>query len=573
MKCAMVPLPLFPLVFFVLSALFLTLSSVISSSNKKSKLAILNAYIWTGAKKKPLAQAIAVENSIIVAVGSNEEIQAFIDEKTLVIDAKGRMITPGFIDSHLHLLEGGLRLASVQLRDANSKELFIRRIAEFAQKISPGEWITGGDWDHSLWGGEVPSAEWIDNVTPHNPVWVSRLDGHMALANSKALEIASVSASTKDVAGGTIVRDSKGKPTGIFKDNAMNLIEQFVATPTKEMKERALQSATGYLFQNGVTSVHHLGTWEDLHFLQHAHQKNQLKIRIYAAVPIASFEKLHQFIQKNGVGDSWLKIGGLKGFADGSLGSHTAAFFEPFLDAPDNSGFLVNSPETLYEWISQSDKLGLQPIVHAIGDRANHILLDIYERVIAENENQNRRFRIEHAQHLCAEDIPRFGKLGIIASMQPYHLIDDGRWAEKVIGAERAKTTHAFKSLLETAAKLAFGSDWYVAPPDPIMGIYAAVTRRTLDEKHPHGWVPEQKISVEQALRGYTIDAAFASFDEKMKGSLEPGKLADLVMLDKNIFTTPPEKIRDVQVAMTIVNGEIVFQNFTAEYLEPADLR
>ncbi|NOZ61354.1 MAG: amidohydrolase family protein [Calditrichaeota bacterium] len=551
---------MFPLLVFILSALFLTFSVIPKPSDNKNRLVILNARVWTGAPEKPFAQAIAIENTTIIAVGSNAEIQPFVDENTRIIDAEGKMIAPGFIDSHLHLLEGGCRLASVQLRDANSKKVFVERVAEFAKTLPSGVWITGGDWDHSLWGGQLPAAEWIDSVTRHNPVWLSRLDGHMALANSKAMEIAGICAATEDVSGGTIARDSQGNPTGIFKDNAMTLIEKFVAEPSEKMKNRALQNAQAYLAQNGVTSVHHMGTWEDVHVFQHALKRDLLTTRIYAAVPISSFKKLHQFIQKNGAGNPWLKSGGLKGFADGSLGSHTAAFFEPFLDAPDNNGLLLNSPDSLYHWISQADKLGLQPIVHAIGDRANHILLDIYERVISENGERDRRFRIEHAQHLRSEDIPRFGKLGIIASTQPYHLIDDGRWAEKVIGHERAKTTHALKSLLDSGTKLTFGSDWYVAPPNPIMGIYAAVTRRTLDGKHSDGWIAEQKISVEQALRAYTINAAYASFDEKIKGSLEPGKLADLVILDQDIFAIPPEQIRNVQVVMTIVGGKIVFQ-------------
>ena len=540
--------------------LMIVVFSCFSSQSKKSKIIIFNARIWTGNDRQPFAEAIAIRGDRIVAVGSSSQIKKFEDKNTHFIDAQGRLIVPGFIDSHLHLLVGGFRLSSVQLRDANTKELFIQRIADFAQQIPDGIWITGGDWDHSLWGGELPTAAWIDSVTPANPVWVNRLDGHMALANSKAMEIAGISAKTEDIPGGTIVRDENGNPTGIFKDNAMSLIEKFVPQSNDTLEDRALAAAMDYLLENGVTSVHTMGTWDDFFVYQRARNKDSLKIRIYAAVPMASAQKLHHFISQHGSGDEWLKLGGLKAFVDGSLGSHTAAMFEPFLDSPNDSGLLVESPDSLQKMISTADRLNLQPIVHAIGDRANHILLDIYEKIIAENPQKDRRFRIEHAQHLKKEDIPRFGKLGIIASVQPYHLMDDGRWAEKLIGHERAKTTYAFKSLLDAGAKLAFGSDWFVAPPKPIAGIYAAVTRRTLDGKHPDGWIPEQKITVEQALRAYTIDAAYASFDEKIKGSLEPGKLADLVMIDRDIFKIAPEQIIDARVVMTMVGGKILFQ-------------
>ncbi len=550
-----------PLIFFFIGFVFSALLTCNTAPENQSKIVILNAAIWTANENNPFAEAIAITGKKITAVGTNAEIKKFIDDKTQVIDAKGKMIVPGFIDSHLHLLEGGFRLSSVQLRDANTKEIFVSRIADFAKSLPPGVWITGGDWDHSLWGGELPTAAWIDSMTPENPVWINRLDGHMALANSKAMQIAKINAATQDIPGGTIVRDSQGNPTGIFKDNAMSLVEKIIPEADEQMEERALQIAMDYLLQNGVTSVHTMGTWDEVEVYQRAHQKNLLKTRIYAAVPMGTFEKLNNFIQKNGRGDEWLKLGALKAFVDGSLGSHTAAFFEPFDDSPGDSGLLVTSPEELYQLISAADSLSLQAVVHAIGDRANHILLEIYEKIISKNRKKDRRFRIEHAQHLRAEDIPRFAKLGVIASMQPYHLIDDGRWAEKIIGYERAKTTYAFKSLLDHGAKLAFGSDWFVAPPNPIAGIYAAVTRRTLDNKHPKGWILEQKITVEQALRAYTIDAAYASFDEKIKGSLESGKLADLVLLDQNLFAIPEEQIKDVNVEITIINGKIMYQN------------
>src|SRR5512141_1753680 len=382
----------------------------------------------------------------------------------------------------------------------------------------------------------------------------------MALANSAALKAAGVSSETRNVDGGTIVRDAAGSPTGILKDNAEGLVERVVPAPPAELNDRALDAAMRYVAARGVTSVHNMGGFDDLATFERAHQDGRLITRIYAVTPIGQWERLRDTVAARGKGDEWLRIGGLKGFADGSLGSHTAAMFTPFADSPKDSGFFVETAADLLRWTQGADRAGLQVIVHAIGDRAINSQLNIFEQVEREDGARDRRFRIEHAQHLLPSDIPRFAKLGVIASMQPYHAIDDGRWAEEVLGHERAKTTYAFRSLLDAKARLVFGSDWYVAPPTPLEGIYAAVTRRTLDGKHPDGWIPEQKITVEEALRAYTIDAAFASFDEAIKGSLERGKLADLVLIDRDITRIPPESIRDVKVLLTVVGGRVVFE-------------
>lgn len=526
-------------------------------------LAIVNAKVWTGDPARPWAEGLAVSGDRIVAVGGTEEIRAAAGAAT-IIDAKRQLLTPGFIDSHVHFLQGGFNLSSVQLRDAKTKDEFVARIKAFAATVPEGAWITGGDWDHELWGGELPRADWIDAATPRHPVMVNRLDGHMVLANRAAMKAAGVTKETKDVDGGTIVRDPNGEPTGIFKDNATSFIEGAVPDPTPEMSDRALRTAMDYVAASGVTSVHHMGGWSDLATFRRAHDAGTLKTRVYAAVPLATWERLRDTIASKefgpgGRGDTWLRIGALKGFVDGSLGSHTAAFHEPFADAPEDRGLLVNAPEALYTWIAGADKAGLHVVVHAIGDRANAILLDTYARVSEENGPRDRRFRIEHAQHLAPADIRRFASLGVIPSMQPYHAIDDGRWAEKVIGPVRIQTTYAFRSLLDAKAPLAFGSDWFVAPPTPLEGIYAAVTRRTIDDKNPNGWVPEQKISVEEALVAYTRAAAYAEFGEADKGVLAPGKLADFVIIDQDLFSVAPERIRDAKIAMTIVGGRIVF--------------
>ncbi|GAB1445205.1 MAG: amidohydrolase [Cyclobacteriaceae bacterium] len=538
----------------------LTLFCFLISCGNKSEpadLVITNATIWTGNKAQPQAQAMAIRADTILFVGSNEEVVKYQSDQTEKIDAQGNFITPGFIDSHLHFLTGGFYLSYVELRDAKTPEEFANRIKEFTATQAPGAWILGGDWDHENWGGELPTKEWIDQYTPNNPVWVARLDGHMCLANSAALKAAGVDNSVKNVMGGTIVRDKKGNLTGIFKDNAMDLVSQKIPSDSPKQVDDALQAAMHYVASQGVTSVHHMVGNMDA--LERARDNNLLITRIYAMMSINDWGVLSEKVQKEGKGNKWLKIGGLKGFVDGSLGSHTAAFFEPYTDAPTDSGFFTNTKEQLYSQISEADKAGLQVMVHAIGDKAINTLLNIYERVEKENGSRDRRFRIEHAQHIMPSDIPRFAELNVIPSMQPYHAIDDGRWAEKTIGSERIKTTYAFKSLFDTGAKVAFGSDWDVAPPIPLYGIYAAVTRRTLDGKNPEGWVPEQKITVDQALKAYTINAAYASFDEDLKGSLEAGKLADFVIIDQDLTKIAPEKIKDAKILQTFVGGKSVY--------------
>jgi predicted amidohydrolase YtcJ len=521
-------------------------------------LAIVNARVWTGDRRRPWADAVLVHGDRIEAVGSSAAIRKRVTSADHVIDAHGMMVTPGFIDSHVHFLDGGFALSSVKLRDAKTKEEFIRRIRDYAATLPAGAWILSGDWDHTSWGGDLPERSWIDSVTPKNPVWINRLDGHMNLANSLALRAAHVTRDTKDVEGGTIVRDANGEPTGILKDNAMGLMTA-VPDPTVEMSLRALDSAMTYVAERGVTSVDHMGGWGDLAVFERANAMGALRTRIAAAVPLASWKRLRDTVAARGHGDAWLRIGGLKGFVDGSLGSHTAAMLEPFTDAPNDRGLFVNTPEDLYAWTSGADKAGLQVMVHAIGDSAIRTQLNIYQRVEREDGARDRRFRIEHAQHIAPADIPRFAQLGVIASMQPYHAIDDGRWADRVIGTERAKTTYAFRSLLDAGATLAFGSDWFVAPATPLEGIYGAVTRRTLDDRHPGGWVPEQKITVEEALRAYTVGAAYAAFREKEIGTLAPGMLADLVLIDRDLTRVAPETIRDARVMLTMVGGRVVY--------------
>jgi len=553
-----VPAKLRSLSCLIFLAIFLLNSSC--KTTETATMGIINARIWTGDPEQPWAEAIAVSGDKILHVGSYAEVEKHIPKYSLLIDAKNQMVVPGFNDSHVHFIDGGFGLSSVSLRDAKTKQEFINRIATFAKTVPAGTWILNGDWDHTNWGGELPEANWIDSVTAEHPVFVQRLDGHMGLANSAAMKLSKISKATEDIVGGTIIRNVAGIPAGIFKDNAMSLIFKYITNPSDELKDRALRASMKYVAENGVTSVQSMGNWDDLEVYKRAAKKDSLKTRIYAVVPLDSWKKLSEEVKRSGRGDNYLKIGGLKGFVDGSLGSHTAAFMKPFSDTPSDSGFLVTSVEDLYQAVSGADKAELQVMVHAIGDKAIHEQLNIFERVDKENGTRDRRFRIEHAQHIAPEDLSRFNSLSVIASMQPYHAIDDGRWAEQLIGPERIKTSYAFKSLVDNQAVLAFGSDWFVAPPTPLEGIYAAVTRRTLDEKNPNGWVPEQKISVEQALKAYTYGSAYASYDEDQKGILKKGFLADFVILDQDIMAIPVENIRNVKVMKTVVGGKIVFE-------------
>ena len=520
-------------------------------------IVIYNAKIWSDGEMLD-ADAVAISNGHIQVSGKTGDLMNTIHEHTKLIDAKGMLLLPGFIDAHVHFLMGGNNLRSVKLRDAGSKQDFISRIKAFALTIPKGQWITGGDWNHENWGGELPERFWIDSVTPDNPVSLNRLDGHMILANSIAMKLSSVDNSVVNVEGGDIPRNQKQEVIGIFKDNASALIDKNIPLSSEDIEYQNLVSAMHYVASHGVTTVHHMGDFKDLALFRKF--KDSLITRIYAATPLSQWYSLHSFIQENGRGDDLLHWGMLKGFMDGSLGSHTAAMHQDFSDKKGDKGFLINPLDSLKSWIASADAHRLQIAVHAIGDKAITDLIDIIEKTNSKNGPRDRRFRIEHFQHPSYKDIQRMKPLDIIASMQPYHAVDDGCWAEKVLGPERIKTTYAFKSILDDSIALVFGSDWFVAPADPILGIDAAVNRNTTDGKNPGGWIPEQKISVNEALLSYTSKSAYASYDESKIGQIKNGYLADLVLLDKNLFQIPTDSIKFANVVWTMMNGKIVFE-------------
>ena len=527
-------------------------------------LILSNSKVWTGSASSPWAEALAISAGRLTAVGRNVEVLRLRSQRTQVLELSGCLILPGFIDNHTHFLRGGHQLLSIDLRGARNKMEFSECIRRKAASLPRGRWITGGDWDHEAWPeAEVPTKDLIDSHTPDTPVLVNRFDGHMVLANSVALQKAGIARTTPDPAGGVIVRDPRtGEPTGILKDAAIDLVARIIPVPRPEEDDEALRAAMKEVSKNGVTSVQDITPWSSFEAFQRARSRSALNVRIYARTPLSQWEEQASWVKRNGVGDDWLKLGGLKAFMDGSLGSATAYFFEAYEDAPSNHGLLADDAVPLGKMEQRmlaADQAGLQLSIHAIGDRANHILLNLFQKVAESNGLRDRRFRTEHAQHLRRDDIPRFARLGVIASMQPYHCADDGRWAGKRIGPERIKTAYAYRSLLDSGAIVTFGSDWTVAPINPLLGIYAAVTRRTLDGKNPQGWVPQEKISLEEALRCYTIYNAYAAFEEVQKGSIEVGKLADLAVLDRDLFATPPEGIQNTKILYTIVDGKVVY--------------
>lgn len=522
---------------------------------------LLNGRVWTGVPGSPMAEAVGIRDGRIRAIGATAGMERLRGPDTEVVDLAGRLLMPAFVDAHTHFLSGGFQLASVDLRPAASRADFVERLGAYAATRERGSWILGGDWDHERWeGGPLPDREWIDGVTTDHFVFVSRLDGHMALANSRVLELAGIDATTPDPPGGTIVRDARGRATGVLKDAAMDLVWAVAPDPGNAARDEALLRAQEHALSLGVASVHDMAGWPELQTYARAHRAGLLRMRVYAVVPIGTWRRLADYVARNGRGDAMLRWGGLKGFVDGSLGSTTAWFHEPYVDEPGTAGLMVTDTSALRESILGADAAGLHVIVHAIGDRANDWLLDVYEEAESVNEPRDRRFRIEHAQHLTRDAIDRFAALDVIASMQPYHAADDGRWAEDRIGPERIRTTYAFRSLLDADARLAFGSDWTVAPLDPLEGIRAAVTRRTLDGANPGGWVPEQKIAVEEALRAYTSGGAYAGYMENRIGRIEEGMAADLVVLSEDIVGGGEAALDRARVDMTIVDGALVYR-------------
>ncbi|MGA9979768.1 MAG: amidohydrolase [Candidatus Sulfotelmatobacter sp.] len=535
-----------------------------SQSRPAADLIVTNAKIWTVDKSLPMAQAVAVLGDRIVAVGASADVDAWRGPNTRVVDAGGKLLLPGFNDAHVHFVSGGMQLTNVQLNDASSPQEFARRIGERAKVTAKNKWIVGGNWDETKWNPpSMPTKELIDALTPDTPVFVSRYDGHMGLANSVALRLAGITAKTPDPPGGTVVRDAEGNPTGALKDAAIDYIDKVIPPLSHDQRLKIVKRALAYAASVGVTSVQHMNPdYEDIAVYSELERRGELTTRIYAAPLITQLDDQAKLGIGHAFGGPYLRIGAVKAYADGSLGSGTAYFYEPFLNQGNNRGLLsdeMHPISLMRDRYMKADAAGLQICTHAIGDEGISTILDLYSEVIQAHGEADRRLRIEHAQHMAAKDFERFAQLHVIASVQPYHAIDDGRFAEAHIGHDRATRTYAFRTFLNHGVRLAFGTDWEVAPLDPLLTVYAAVTRATLDGKNPNGWFPEQKLSVAEAIEAYTMGSAYAEFQEKEKGSITPGKLADMVLLSDDIFSIVPEKIREVRVLKTFVGGRLVY--------------
>jgi hypothetical protein len=517
--------------------------------------------VWTGDSTAPWESAVATRGDTIIAVGDSTTVSKLVGKHTRVLSNGSGLVTPGFMDNHVHLLAAGFQLSSVDLRSSDSPAEFIARLKGFASERRPGEWIIGGDWDHERWPGTpLPTRQWIDSVTPGNPVLLSRSDGHMAVANSLALKAAGLTRDMKEIPGGAIIRDKSGDLTGLFKDEAMGPLFAAVPASTPEQDDAALARAFAFANAKGVTALGAVSSyWAEVAAVKRSHAKGTQTVRVTLFPALAGWKSVADSVQANGPGDDWVRVAGVKGFVDGSLGSTTAYFFDPYEDDTKTSGFLTTPEADLRAAIGAADSAGLQVVVHAIGERANALLLDIFDSVAKAHGPRDRRFRIEHAQHLRPAEVQRMAEQGVIASMQPYHAIDDGRWAVKRLGT-RVSNSYVFKSLLDAGAHLTFGSDWTVAPIDPLLGIHAAVTRRTIDGRNPDGWLPEQKITVEQALRAYTFENAYAVFADSSRGRVKPGYRADLVLIDQDLFKIAPEAIETAQVRVTVAGGKVVYE-------------
>jgi predicted amidohydrolase YtcJ len=552
-----------------LAALTLGALAMAAAEPPDADLILVGGKVWTVDAAHPEATAIAVWHGRILKVGTDPEVKALAGPTTKVIALGGKRVLPGFHDSHLHFFGGGQQLSRVELKDAKDEAEFGRRLAEADQKLPRDRWLLGGNWDHDrAFGSKLPTAEIVDKYVKNRPVFIHRYDGHMSLANTAALKLAGVTADTKDPPGGVVYRLADGKtPSGILKDNAMGLVERLIPDAGEEEIAEAVRAAMRACSENGLTSVQDMDGSSPqarrtlLRVLQRLAKAGELTVRIDVRWPIALQQEVANVGAEANFGGEFVRVGGVKGFMDGSLGSSTAKMFDPFVGEPMNTGVYVTDPDRMRAFVRSADKAGLSVAVHAIGDQANAVLLDIYADVARQNGARDRRFRIEHVQHLRPSDYTRFKPLGVVASMQPYHAIDDGRWAEGRIGKERCSSSYAFRSLLDAGAKLAFGSDWPVAPLNVLEGIDAAVNRRTLDGKDPGGWFPEQRITVAEAVEAYTLGSAFGGSQEAESGSITPGKFADFVVLSRDILApAEKDKIAETKVEMTVVGGKVVYE-------------
>ncbi len=530
-------------------------------------LVLHNGKVFVAAGK--LSSAVAVRGERVVAIG--EQAERLIGPSTRVVDLRGRLATPGINDAHCHLGSGGLSMLDVDLRGASSLAEIESRVRGAVTHAAPGEWITGRGWDQTrlpaseLGPGGWPTKATLDRAAPGHPVYLRRVDGHTGWASSRALQIAGVDARTADPEGGEIVRDARGEPTGILKEKAQQLVVRAVPPPSPQKVRRGLLAALDLASRTGVTSAQTEVDPAQLAVYRALREEGRLTVRIYGWLPL-TLETVREFEgrrERAPSGDAWLRLGLLKAYSDGTLGSRTAYMLEPYADDRSTRGIQRIGQEEMDALVLAADRAGLQVAVHAIGDAANRIVLDAIERARAETGRRGARHRIEHAQVLDAADIPRFARLGVIASMQPTHATSDMRWAEQRIGRARAEEgAYAWRKLLDARAPVAFGSDFTVEPLDPVEGLYSAVARQSRERPGtpPGGWLPSQRLSMEEALALSTAGSAYAEFQEGEKGTLEPGKLADLVVLGRDPLQEDSSSLIRIPVERTMVGGKWVFE-------------
>jgi predicted amidohydrolase YtcJ len=541
-----------------------------NASSHAADMVFVGGRVFLADDANTVAQALAVRDGRVLAVGTDAEVRRLAGPSTEVIDLQGRLVTPGFNDAHIHFGAGGRGLLEVDLLGTTSLAEIERRVAAAAAQAQPGEWVLGRGWDHTrlpaseLGAGGWPTKEVLDRAAPNNPVLLSRVDGHTSWANSAALRLAGIDRNTANPSGGEVVRNAQGEATGIFKESAEGLISRHVPAPTPAQTRRGIMAALELAARTGVTSVQTDASVQEVDIYGALREADSLTVRVYAWFPLDP--RFIQLARTRGItagsGDEWLRMGMLKGYTDGTLGSRTAAMLEPFSDQHTH-GLPQYTQAQLDSLVTAADAAGLQVILHAIGDAANRQALDAFQHAARANGTSGRRHRIEHAQVLDRADIPRFRQLGVIASMQPTHATSDMRWAETRIGAERAREgAYAWRSLLNAGAVVIFGTDFPVEPMPPVEGIYSAVTRQSREEPGvpPGGWIPEQRLTREEAIRLYTAAAAYGEWQEEEKGTLRPGMLADLVVWDRDLLTIPEVEILRAAPAMTVVGGRIVFR-------------
>ena len=524
----------------------------------------LHGRIYTNDPKHPWAEAMAVRDEKIYCIGSITQIMLDCGgaKAPEVVQLNGLFVMPGFNDAHLHIGGTARNKLNIELNDATSIADIQKLVKAAADRHQTGEWILGSGWDQTRWADpKLPSRLDLDQAAPNNPVYLDHISGHIAVVNSLALKHAEITPESPNPPGGEIDRFADGEATGILKENAKELVEQRIPDPSDADRKKGIELVFAELAQNGVTSVQDFSSWDDFRAFTDLKQEKKLTVRITEWLPFtASSDQLQNWRAQGGTSDPWLRTGALKGFLDGALGTRTAALLAPYSDDPSTSGMLTIDPEKLKAMAIERDRLGFQLAFHAIGDKANRLALDTFESLLRVNGPRDRRGRVEHAQVLAPQDIPRFGELKVIASMQPSHETNDMRWAEQRLGPERSKGAYAWNSLQKASARLAFGTDYDVEPVDPRRGLYACLTRASLDGTPVGGWIPQEKLPLADCIRAYTTGSAYAEFMEGKKGELKVGEFADFVVLSRDLTKIAPSEILKTEVLRTVVGGRTVYQ-------------